>query len=189
MDNSFNYDTIQYFSNSSVFNKIFVEQHNKHNEPYSKEDLKFYKKRILQLFKDVIHKKNTDSNLTSIADEFIVKSIEYLKFTDKRDAIQEQYSSVTNETSKGKRVHFKEDTDAIYNEANELMFQSQEPAKITIDKQMNITSFRETPSKDKDVELPKCKTYNLHDPKLKTKGVRKKKKKNKNKKMKPKNQE
>lgn len=179
MDNSFNYDTIQYFSNSSIFNKIIVEQNNKHKESYSKEDLKFYRKRILQLFKNVIHKKNTDSNLTPIVDEFITKSIEYLKFIDKRDAIQEQYSTIKNKTEKGKRVHFKEDTDAIYNEANELMFHTQEPEKLTIDKQMNIISFRETPAKDNNIELPKYKRYNLHDPKLKTKGVKKKKKKNK----------
>lgn len=109
-NNNIEQDT-ELFMNPAKFKKIKEQKHNSEernthiyedtNIQYSKEDYKFYKKRLFQLFKDIINKKNNDENVMGAFHIFIHNGIEYLKFQDKSDILQQDYRENI-------RVHFQE---------------------------------------------------------------------------------
>ena len=92
---------------------INPDQHKKIAEKYeadkiNDEEKKFYRKRMLQLTRDLIAGEISNSNLESAFNNYIQEGIKYLKFTDKKDIIQEQYKDINKEIQERKERRIKQ---------------------------------------------------------------------------------
>lgn len=165
MDISFNMLNLRYFSNTNVYNKCFKNNIiNNNNQLYNKKEYRFYKKRILQLAKDIMRKKNKDVNLVNAFDNFIKVSIEYLKFTDKSDFLQKDLSNNNLNVERNKPT--------INNVEipNNLLFSKNTMKCNKIEDCIPLIVRR----KEKNTQfIPSQKALNLQDPKYKTKGIKK----------------
>ena len=139
----------------------------------SKNDRKFYRKRILSLTRDLLlFKENDDTLLPDVknAFEIYVKiCIEYFKTLDETDIIQEDYNNfndldinldipITNELEEN----------ITMNEANNLLIRSINVNPL--EKFIKRTTF-----KKEETIIPVQKEINLDEPYLKNKGICKKK--------------
>jgi hypothetical protein len=80
-----------FFTNPHYYN--ILQRKNLCNQPDNKEEIKFYRKRIVSLFKDLI-KDSTESVNTEIKEIhtlFVNSAIRYFEMTDKKDIIQSQH--------------------------------------------------------------------------------------------------
>ena len=66
----------------------------------NKEDLKFYRKRILQQTKNYLREGRLDSSVDRAFDNFADKLIEYYKFIDKKEQIQKEYKEMKDSKKK-----------------------------------------------------------------------------------------
>ena len=60
----------------------------------NKEDLKFYRKRILQQTKNYLREGRLESSIDRAFDNYVDKLIEYYKFIDKKEIIQKEYENM-----------------------------------------------------------------------------------------------
>ena len=142
----------------------------KYNEPISiinKEEIKFYRKRILQTTKDYLRGKKLNPIIDSLFEEYASQLIKHYKFIDKKDIIQKEYDNIKNKPVS--KVHnFKlEENDKLMMKANEL------PKKTIKDFMPIVVKER----KKKKLIIPKLKDYKLNDPENRTKGLKKEKSK------------
>ena len=85
---------------------INPDQHKKITEKYetanktSEDERKFYRKRTLQLTRDLIAGEISNANLESAFDNYMQESIKYFKFMDKKDIIQGEYTELNEEIKK-----------------------------------------------------------------------------------------
>ncbi len=165
------------FMNPSLIQKI-QKQTIIQDKMFEKKEYRFYKKRILQLFKDIMNKKIENNDLIDAYNIFVLQSIDYLKNVDKTDILQKDYNR--------KNVHFNLDEQPTRQEQTQEQTQEQdipnieidkllyknnnETKHLRIDKLLNIERKRIIPKKE--IVLPKQKELNLQDPKLKTKGIK-----------------
>ena len=130
-------------------------------EPY-KTDLDFYKRRIYKLTKDLLLGTSINSDIDSYFKSFANQCIEYFKFIDKRDIIQDDYKNL---------VVSKED-----NEVSELNMTTinntlkKNKRSLDISDLLNIKPIK-IPKK---IILPQERTFCLKKQNLKTKGCCKK---------------
>ena len=142
----------------------------KYNEPVSninKEEIKFYRKRILQTTKDFLRGNNLNPLIDSLFEEYSNQLIQHYKFIDKKDIIQKEYDNIKNKTT-SKADNFK------LEENNKLIMKASEPPKKTIKDFMPIVV---KPKKNKKIIIPKLKDYKLKDPENRIKGLKKEKSK------------
>lgn len=132
----------------------------------NKEDLKFYRKRILQQTKNYLREGRLDSSVDRAFDNFADRLIEYYKFIDKKEQIQSEYKEMKE--SKKKKV-----VDINMLEENMKMMKEVEPPVKTI--KDFITVVAEKPKKKRII--PKLKEYNLKKDELRIKGLKKEKSK------------
>ena len=130
----------------------------------NKEDLKFYRKRILQQTKNYLREGRLDSSVDRAFDNFADRLIEYYKFIDKKEQIQSEYKEMKE--PKKKKVM---DIDML--EENMKMMKEVEPPVKTI--KDFITVVAEKPKKKR--VIPKLKEYNLKKEELRIKGLKKEK--------------
>ena len=91
--------TLAFFSNPTYFNTIQRAKLNisKKEEQKHKEEIKFYKKRIISLFKEIIKEQENTNNEDSTKEiketheRFIYACINHFKNIDKTDILQAQY--------------------------------------------------------------------------------------------------
>ena len=81
--------TLEYLMNP-IYN-IELKKSNSINKNYSKE-IKFYKKRILRMFKNMLKGESTDENIKHAYDNYIKLLIEHFKMIDTNDIIQKEYN-------------------------------------------------------------------------------------------------
>ena len=62
----------------------------------SKEDLKFYRKRILQETKNYLREGRLENSIDRAFDNYADKLIEYYKFIDKKEIIQKEYENIVD---------------------------------------------------------------------------------------------
>ena len=85
-----------------LINKEFMGKHimKQREKQINKEDLKFYRKRIFNLFRDIITN-NQSSDLSPDVkyayDSFVKTSIDYFKVVDNNDLLQEEYNDIKDE--------------------------------------------------------------------------------------------
>ena len=130
----------------------------------NKEDLKFYRKRILQQTKNYLREGRLESVINRAFDNYVDKLIEYYKFIDKKEIIQKEYENMKgNSVKKIKEINLLEEDKKIMKEV--------EPQVKTI--KDFITVVVEKP-KRKHV-IPKIKEFNLKKDELRFKGLKKEK--------------
>ena len=66
----------------------------------NKEDLKFYRKRILQQTKNYLREGRLESVIDRAFDNYVDKLIEYYKFIDKKEIIQKEYENMKGNSVK-----------------------------------------------------------------------------------------
>ena len=157
-----------------LVNKEMINKHvdKKKLKKEQKEEIKFYRKRTYNLFKEIINGTPPEDLLPDVKyayDNFVNASIHYFKTIDNNDIIQEEYNGLDN--------HVKDDIKYVLDasssnvvEADKLLMRS---VKVdlppTLDKYVTKTIIQK---READLILPKQKEINLLDPQFKTKGLK-----------------
>ena len=159
--------TLEYLMNPRQYEQYIKGKES--SDTSSEEDVLFYKKRIMALTKSMFNTKlpnNTDVNMAF--DSYIESCVHYLKFQDRFDILQLEYVDIcNNKCAPIIEYDYEKATKLIFNVPNK---------RNTLDKFVSIK--RENPVDSLKNVMPKQKNIDLTDPKLKTKGLKKKNKKN-----------
>ena len=171
-DNFVSEITLECLMNKEQYNKYLGNKINKMIEN-NKHDKRFYRKRILQLSKDMLMNTPPDtlpSDVLFAFENFIKMCIPYFKNVDKTDIIQNEYDNdllnIISNTDQGTM-----DTDTYDVElSNKLMMRSIKMERNTLDKFVKFKTLVKEP-----MIIPVQKEINLKDPSLRNKGIVKKK--------------
>lgn len=157
-----------------LVNKEMINKHvdKKKLKKEQKEEIKFYRKRTYNLFKEIINGTPPEDLLPDVKyayDNFVNASIHYFKTIDNNDIIQEEYNGLDN--------HVKDDIKYVLDasssnvvEADKLLMRSVKvDLPSTLDKYITKTIIQK---READLILPKQKTINLLDPQFQTKGLK-----------------
>jgi phage anti-repressor protein len=166
MDISANPLDLIYFTNSSAYRKM-NKKSEENNEEYNK-DLLFYRKRILQKTKDLLRGGDCSADIEKGFKDYTKELIRHLKFTDKKDIIQDDYKNLGENNKSGVKINFKLETQ------NKLMMREKKNKE-----KGTIESCIDVKFKNKKVYkpyIPQKKVINLTLNDLKNKGVKNKSK-------------
>lgn len=155
--------TLMYMSSYGVTDS--KEVHDKKTNTFSNEDRRFYKKRILELVKDMLRGNKVPESLRDSGDHFMAAVVRHLKEIDRRDIIQSAYRDITDLPP---ILEDDEETRSV-DEANELIMhiKKSEPSS-TLDGFVERSGGH---SADPGAPPPQKKIINLADPQLRTKGI------------------
>jgi hypothetical protein len=160
--------TLDCLLNKSLFN---TQVKNKKSQSVNKEERKFYKKRIYNLFKEMlINKAEPDDLLPDVKysyDNFINASINYFKTIDSTDLLQEEYKTLDEAALENINAIPELGDDIAVEEADKLMMRSIKIKTPSLDKYVK----RKSTKPEEKLILPKQKEVNLMDPELKVKGL------------------
>ena len=158
--------TLDYLLNTEQYGKYVKEKATQIN----KKDKKFYRKRIFNLFKELLTTSKIPENLSPDViytfDNFLNASVNYFQTLDKTDILQEDYKFI-NDISNNETSNIVVENSQTIESANKLVMRS---IKINLLDQFVTKKV----SKPKLMILPKQREINLSTPDLKTKGVPKK---------------
>jgi len=164
--------TLEFLTNplyhSIINSKLEATNSNKIN----KQDLKFYRKRIHALSKDLLKGDSPNDSLKKIHDDYVRAAILYLKMIDTKDIIQDQYKSeilpdinnINFSNEMGPNEMGPNETTNVA-EANQQMMRK----IVNISNLDNYVISKNT--QENELILPTKKEINLHTPDLKTKGI------------------
>ena len=176
--------TLDCLLNKSMFN---TQVKNKKAQVVNKEERKFYKKRIYNLFKEILINKSEPENLFPDVkyayDNFINSSINYFKTIDNNDLLQEEYKTLDETALENINAIPELGDDIGIEDANKLMMRSIKITNPTLDKYVK----RKNTKPEEKLILPKQKEVNLMDPELKVKGIQSNSSNNNNDNIKKKN--
>lgn len=170
--------TLECLMNKDTYKKYVAT---KKKSVVNKKDQKFYRRRILSLTKELLYPEETtptknptnptttmnDPNIVGLFQIYSKACIEYFKSLDKNDIIQDDYSTLTHETTEMSPEDIKTQSEID----QQFMRSIHVKEATTLDKFVK----RSTTAPKEDPILPKQKDINLRDPVLKNKGIRKKK--------------
>jgi hypothetical protein len=176
--------TLAYMVNTSQYEK-YLKKNNMDYDSVFKRDIRFYRKRIISLTKDLFKNQNeTDQNQNSDVtmvgafNMYMRACISYLKFSDQSETIQKCYvclgitdGNQPNENVKNQKCICKNKNENELFElhkANELCFKPKEVKKITLDNYV----IRKNVKKSEPVVYPQQFTFNPRDPAFKHKGLK-----------------
>jgi hypothetical protein len=174
MDISNNIDliTLECLTNPGFYDKYNLKKNNP--TKISKEDRKFYKKRIINETKKMLRNDFDTPALKQIFNEYVISLVDYFKIVDKRDILQEDYKNNPTQDKEFYDNVLDEILDISDNNLispNELLFNNaNETKKITLD---NFV-VKHNPLKE-NIIYPEKKEINLKESSLKTKGIKPKK--------------
>lgn len=165
---------LEYLMNPCMYDKWIKKHSNKLAPTDLKKDIKFYKKRIIQLTKDMMKGEHITNSVNKSYNEYMKSCIAYLKFLDTKDILQEEYEGMPSETLEVSDID--EDVDPN----NSLINPSYLHKQNKIEDYIDLKKISNVPNNE--TYLPERKELKLKDPQLKKKGIRKKrgKKKKKN---------
>ena len=174
--------TLEFMVNTSQYEKYLKKNNIDHNSGF-KRDIRFYRKRIISLTRDLFKNQNengrnesVDVTMVGAFNMYMRACISYLKFSDQSETIQKCYVclGITSENKnknenqkcicKNKNEH---DPFELY-KANELCFKPKEVKKITLDNYV----IRKNAKKSEPVVYPQQLTFNPRDPVFKHKGLK-----------------
>ena len=154
-----------------LLNKDYINKYlkSKQSKKENKEEIKFYKKRVYNLFKEIMTGNSPHDLLPDVKyaySNFLNASISYLKTIDNNDIIQSEYKDMEFPPETGCN-----DKDISGNvvEADKLLMRSIKMDVPTLDKYVTRTRTK----KKEEIIIPKQKDINLNDPELKNKGLKK----------------
>ena len=177
-----NQATLNFFTNPSYMNRINKFSNSKINKNLNEENIKFYKKRIISLFKDILkgtESSNCSNDIKHIHDMFVSASIKYFEIIDKRDIIQgnQQGDNKVCDMSNNTLNENMDDIDIsninTIDDANSIMMRK----KVEVSNLDNYI-INNTPSDESnDIKkiIPIKLDIDLKNPALRTKGVKPKK--------------
>ena len=184
--------TLAFFTNPSYLSIIQRKMVKTPAEDNNNEAIKFYKKRMISLFKDIFKEDNhtishaslggetpTPSELKEAHHRFALLAVKYFETIDKKDIIQEQHASETGAASAAGEADMAEiDTSNIFtvDDANNVMMRK----TITYANLDNYVITKEDLSANELRIIPMKIDINLKTPDLKIKGLKPKIKKSKN---------
>jgi len=159
--------TLDCLLNKEMFNKYV---RSKKSKQLNKEDIKFYRKRIFNLFKEIISSNSPTDLLPDVKyayDNFLNSAIHYFKTIDNNDIIQLEYNNM--EISEPTPTQDISSNITTNDEADKLLMRKIKTDVPTLDKYVKKTLIK----KKDEIILPKQKEINLKDPNLKIKGLKK----------------
>lgn len=182
--NNENYDEINNFE-SNIMNRITLDclmnkkQKNKlsnkmNNLIYDKKDKKFYRRRIINLTREMLLNNYSNDILLDVKeafDTYVKACIGFFKVKDETDIIQADIYSLDVISKNLEQSDFDLDDIVTPEEADKLMMRTIKINKLPLDNFVTIKNLKIT----KEPILPLQKDINLKDPILKNKGIRKKK--------------
>ena len=184
-DNSMNYEN---WYQSNIMNKITMDclmngnqkkklANSGNNDKYDKKDRKFYRRRIINLTREMLLNNESPDLLLDVKetfDNYVKACIGFFKVKDETDIIQADRVNVELE----KDFEMENDLGILDlddivtpEEANRLMMRSIKINKLPLNGFVTVKNLKIT----KQPILPIQKDINLKDPLLKNKGIRKKK--------------
>lgn len=177
--------TLAFFSNPMYLSMIKKREKLVDNNKEYKNNIKFYRKRLISLFKDLI--KDDDESppptneLKEMYNRFVNTAIHYFQMIDKKDIIQGQYftdlsDNVSNDIQNIDEILLGETENLTINEANDKMM------KKTL-QYANLNNYVINKNENSSNEfriIPLKLEIDLKTPQLKTKGVKLKTKVKKN---------
>jgi hypothetical protein len=157
-----------------LLNKKMYNDHlkSKKAKQINKEEIKFYRKRIFNLFKEIINGnvvENLSPDVKYAYDNFLNHSINYFKTIDNNDIIQSEYKGIdfSNEELSN---NIDCSTNFIKNSGVDFLLTRSIKIEVpTLDKYVTIKHNKNK----EEIILPKQKEINLNDPELKNKGLKK----------------
>jgi hypothetical protein len=166
--------TLDCLLNKKMYNNQIIH---KKSKQVNHEERKFYRKRIYNLFKDMITGKQPDDLLLDVKyayDNYINATINYFKTIDSNDIIQAEHNDENiMETDEQTDEHDMETQkeDSNIEEADAILMRSVKIEVPTLDKYVKRTKTK--PLKEQPLFIiPKQKEINLNDPQLKNKGIK-----------------
>lgn len=172
--------TLDCLVNQNVYNN--TSSKNTHS---FKKDMKFYKRRIYSLVKDILSNNLKDKNMPPDVNEyfnlFSKSCIDYFKTLDSNDIIQEEYDSLLDES-----VNNKSSTTICSSDSNSILkcdnkINSSESDILLMktiglnEKRVTMDNFVIHHKQEVDtIFLPKERIANLKDPHFKSKGIKSK---------------
>ena len=163
--------TIDCLASKEQKKQMFSDESN-----YNKKDKKFYRRRILNLTKEMLLNNYSDELLWDVKESFnnyVKTCIGYFKIKDETDIIQEDYQDCLLDEITAQQLNESDDI-VTPEEANKLMMRSIKLNKLPLDDFVTVIRMRPV----KEIILPKQKEINLQDIKLKRKGILEKNLKN-----------
>jgi len=165
---------LTYLINPQYQNQIHKKNTENQDNDLSQEDIKFYRKRIIQTTRDLLDCNESGYNLL-LKDHFMLyvdTCIKHYKITDTHDIIQSEYKDLSNN-----KIAIDVSNNNInininnIEETNQLLFKEKKMVN-TIENCMKINKIQNVIAKKETI--PKKKSVDLKDPSLKLKGVKKK---------------
>lgn len=162
--------TIDCLLNREVMGEHIMKQREKQ---INKEEYIFYRKRIYNLFKEIISNESPldmPPDVKYAYDTFIKASIHYFKVADNNDLLQEEYKDVWFPLHECSDKDEETSINIIANnEADKLLMRSVKMDIPTLDKYVKRTSVK----KENNIILPKSREVDIMNPDLKNKGLKK----------------
>jgi len=160
--------TLDCFLNKELYDKHVK---NKKNVQQNKEECKFYKKRIYNLFKNIINHNDPEDlppDVKYAYSNFLNACIHYFKSKDNNDIIQSEYKDlIIDENGANDSLLTKQSENT--SEADKLLMRTIKITDSTLDKYVKIKYTKN----QEPIILPKKKEINLEDPLLKNKDIKK----------------
>ena len=173
-------DLIHQITVDCLINKEVYLKMQKSNLIHSvnKKEKKFYRKRVLNLTRELLLKKDTSYNeinpdIKNSFDNFVKTCIHYFKTIDRNDIIQEDFKNFDDDDDDDNDNEKCTDTTNSngYNSENDnKLFMRSIKIKNGLENFVTIKSFK----KPDEMILPKIKDINLEEPTLRNKGIIKK---------------
>ena len=163
-------DELEYLMNPGMYEKWRKKNEKKSGKVDLKSDIKFYKKRIIQLTKNMMKGEHVTNSVNKAYNEYMKSCVAYLKFLDTKDILQEEYKDIPEIP----------DVSGDDNEGdpnNNLINPTYLHKQNKIEDYLDVKRISNVPKKE--TYLPEKKDIKLKDPELKKKGVKKKKAKRK----------
>jgi len=168
--------TLSYFANKSQYISI-LKKTEENNDKKFINDKRFYKKRVLDLTKRLFREEETNTQLIGFFNTYVKSCINYLKFLDKSDIIQEKYGSMNVDENLEKIVSEVDASgDNVYIENMEYKNSDYLFSKPEDVKKLNLDTFViKTVTHRPQKIIPKRENINIKTKEHKTKGILKKK--------------
>ena len=156
-----------YFTNATSYKRINNAKLKGNYDEYLK-DMQFYRKRIVQITKDLIRNKEKNEDIKRVFKIYSQELIRHFKFTDKKDIIQEDYQNLGENNKKRVKVDFE------LEEQNKLMMREKNgKEKSTIESYIDVKIKNKKTYKP---YIPQKKIINITMDDLQNKGVKNKSK-------------
>jgi hypothetical protein len=158
-----------------LLNKEMFSKHVKNQKIKSlnKQERKFYKKRIFNLFKEILTGNQPNDLLPDVKyayENFVNSCVNFFKTIDNNDLNQEEYKELQNNNHESNEHLESHNIFSKNDEADKLLMRSIKIDNHSLDKYVK----RKSTNVKENIIMPLQKNINLQDPELKLKGLNKK---------------